>query len=277
MKKFVLLLVMVVILVGCTKKEENKYILSDYLELEQVQATFLLNDVPVSAEKWKVEISDILFKGLEKSLVSKFMDNHSIFLEDYKEIDVSALNGESDFLNISNDITFSISGELLSVLEESENSSSTYSLYSPLLQSIVIDLKDMSVIASDSLLDTNGLDLRELYALILEDSVKHITVKSLIQSPIGDVTADTLSIEKFKENIQDYAKTLSDTKGINFSAINFNDLQSEYIIGDVISLYYSNNKLRVAYKISPILSSIGLSTHMGMGIDQNIQHFDLSK
>lgn len=276
MKKFVMLLVIAVILVGCTKKEENKYILSDYLELEQVQATFLLNDVPVSDEKWKVEISDILFKGLEKSLVSKFMDNHSIFLEDYKEIDVSALNGESDFLNISNDISFSISGELLSVLEESENSSSTYSLYSPLLQSVVIDLKDTSVMTSDSLLDTNGLDLRELYALILEDSVKHMTVKSLIQSPIGDVTADTLSIEKFKENIQDYAKTLSDTKGINFSAINFNDLQSENIIGDVISLYYSNNKLRVAYKISPILSSIGLSTHMGMGIDQNIQHFDLS-
>lgn len=276
MKKFVMLLVMAVILVGCMKKEENKYILSDYLELEQVQATFLLNDVPVSDEKWKVEISDILFKGLEKSLVSKFMDNHSIFLEDYKEIDVSALNGESDFLNISNDISFSISGELLSVLEESEKSSSTYSLYSPLLQSVVIDLKDMSVMTRDSLLDTNGLDLRELYALILEDSVKHMTVKSLIQSPIGDVTADTLSIEKFKENIQDYAKTLSDTKGINFSAINFNDLQSKNIIGDVISLYYSNNKLRVAYKISPILSSIGLSTHMGMGIDQNIQHFDLS-
>lgn len=276
MKKFVMLLVIAVILVGCTKKEENKYILSDYLELEQVQATFLLNDVPVSDEKWKVEISDILFKGLEKSLVSKFMDNHSIFLEDFKEIDVSALNGESDFLNISNDISFSISGEFLSVLEESENSSSTYSLYSPLLQSVVIDLKDTSVMTSGSLLDTNGLDLRELYALILEDSVKHMTVKSLIQSPIGDVTADTLSIEKFKENIQDYAKTLSDTKGINFSAINFNDLQSENLIGDVISLYYSNNKLRVAYKISPILSSIGLSTHMGMGIDQNIQHFDLS-
>lgn len=276
MKKFVMLLVMAVILVGCMKKEENKYILSDYLELEQVQATFLLNDVPVSDEKWKVEISDILFKGLEKSIVSKFMNNHSIFLEDYKEIDVSALNGESDFLNISNDISFSISGDLLSVLEESENSSSTYSLYSPLLQSVVIDLKDTSVMTSDSLLDTNGLDLRELYALILEDSVKHMTVKSLIQSPIGDVTADTLSIEKFKENIQDYAKTLSDTKGINFSAINFNDLQSENIIGDIISLYYSNNKLRVAYKISPILSSIGLSTHMGMGIDQNIQHFDLS-
>lgn len=276
MKKFFLFFVIVILLVGCMKTEKNLYLTDDYVEIKPVTVKIKHEDKIESDDKWNVELSDISFMKLESALISDFIENHNIIINRYSVIDVSAFAGDSDFLKINNDFDYEIEGEVLSIFEKFDNSSSAYQQYSPLIQSLVINLKDMSKLTNESLLDSIGYDVTKMFNLILEDSLTHITVDSLIQSPIGEVTADVLTINDFKANIKEYSKTLYNSKGVNFSASNFSEFQYEDVYGDVISLYYSNNKLRVAYKISPILAALGLSSHMGMGIDEKVQFLDLN-
>ncbi|MDD3303714.1 MAG: hypothetical protein PHP54_02240 [Clostridia bacterium] len=195
----------------------------------------------------KSDIYVIGFQNVNTSAVKDFKDKQKEFVK-------KATNDETNkaFTNV---VITNIIDNILSVYTKElimqggkgdaiEISSSSYA--------VSIDLKTKDKLSTTDILKRNNIQIIDAAKAILNYIASTSNVDTFLKSTTGDVTAETVSMTDFKKNIDTYAATIA-------SHID------SYVV------YYENNSINCDFQVEEVLMSLGLGTHMGVGIKQNTQ------
>jgi len=223
------------------KQEEiNNYNVNDYVLVTDYEFNKNCIDCGTYGTVKKVE-----FKTLPLSLTTEFNSKHTTFINP----------GALETAKLSNEIIYGINKNVLSIYTKESKSydlNTDYHYYS-----LNIDLDSERIITNQEMLELYNINSSDMFEKILNNIANTVTTEQFLLSTIGDVTAETVSINKFKENIKSYAK----------------QIDNRY---DVVTLYLQNNKLIVVYDQAKMLSILGMGTHMGIGLNAEPQSIQLN-
>ena len=215
-----------------SSKQENskEYNITDYISV----IDFEFNKNCIDCGTYGV-VKKIEFKTLPLRTITEFNSKHGEFI--YPSAFETA--------KLSNEVTYEIDKNILSVYTKESKlyeMGTQYNYYS-----LNVNLNNNKIVTNQELLKIYNVNSSDMYEKILNNISNTVTTDKFLLSTDGDVTAETLTIDKFKENIKLY------TSYIN----------NRY---DVMTLYIKDNKLTAVYDQSKILSILGMGTHMGIGL-----------
>lgn len=224
------------------KEEQNskKYDVNDYISVTD----FEFNKNNIDAGTYGI-VKRIEFKNLPLRTITEFNSKHAEFI--YPTAFETA--------KLSNEIMYEVDKNILSVytketkLYELGNKYNCYSLN--------VDLNNNKIVTNQELLKLYNINSSDMYEKILNNISDTVTSDQFLLSTDGDVTAETLTIDKFKENIKTYVTYID----------------NRY---DIITLYLKDNKLIAVYDQAKILSVLGMGTHMGIGLVSEPQSIQLN-
>ena len=210
----------------------KEYALSDYVSFAQVSIPVTFPD---EVEKGHTEdiVTKIELKNLPASTINKF----NITQEDM--INCNAVSCE----NTANAV---INGNIMSV-------HNVFKYIGTLgitgkAETLNYDLDAQKELSNEELANIYNITGEELYTAVLQNLVHNVTANSFLLDTSGNVTAPTISISDFTNNIPEYAKTLSDNHNL-------------------LKLYVDEeNKVHALYQQFQVLEALGMSTHMGIGL-----------
>ena len=222
------------------EQNSKKYNVNDYISVTDFEFNKNCIDCGTYGTVKKVE-----FKTLPLSLTTEFNSKHTTFINP----------GALETAKLSNEIIYGINKNVLSIYTKESKSydlNTDYHYYS-----LNIDLDSERIITNQEMLELYNINSSDMFEKILNNIANTVTTEQFLLSTIGDVTAETVSINKFKENIKSYAK----------------QIDNRY---DVVTLYLQNNKLIVVYDQAKMLSILGMGTHMGIGLNAEPQSIQLN-
>ena len=124
-------------------------------------------------------------------------------------------------------------------------------------ETINYDLKNNSELTNTELLKDYNSTSKAMYETILNQLVQNVTTSSFLLSTNGDISAPTISVVDFTNNITEYATTLSDNLNL-------------------AKLYVDKgNSVHALYQQHQILEALGMSCHMGIGLLPGVQDAEL--
>ena len=185
------------------------------------------------------------FKTLPLRTITEFNSKHSEF------INPTAL----ETAKLSNEIIYEVDKNILSVYTKESKlyeRGTQYNYYS-----LNVDLNNNKIITNQELLKIYNINLSNTFEKILNNISNTVTTEQFLLSTDGDINAETITVDKFKENIKIYATYID----------------NRY---DIITLYLKDNKLIVVYDQAKILSVLGMGTHMGNGLVSEPQSLQLN-
>ena len=225
-------------------EEKEAYQLSDYVSFSElnVPVTF-----PDEVQKGHTEdiIRKIELKNLPSNIIAKF--------NEAQEKLITNTNGTVVFRNNKADAT--INGDILSVFTVFDYQGAYEKMGDA--ETINYDLKNDTELTNMGLLADYNLTSKGMYEAILNQLVQNVTADSFLLAINGDVTAPTISIADFTNNIAEYATTLSNNP-------------------NSVKLYVDeNNSVHALYQHYQILEALGMSAHMGIGLLRGVQDIKL--
>ncbi len=217
--------------VGTISKKTSNYNIDDYITVKDFN--YYTN---VDGQVKKLE-----FKNLPATLTSEFYNKHSEF--------TNKMSGSAEYsnTNLSNEIFYDISGNVLSVYELDESylieypygeeqgpmDYTTYDFYS-----ININLDEQKIITNQELLEMYKINPSDVFEKILND-IADLHKDDGLLIPTESQAFDNMSSKEFKKNINKYIKQINNRF-------------------DKIVLYVRNNNVYVAYDEEDIVRLIGL-------------------
>ena len=123
--------------------------------------------------------------------------------------------------------------------------------------SLNINLNNKRIITNEELLKIFNISSTTMYEKILNNIANTVKTDKLLLTTTGDIDADKISINNFRNNIKTYSSIID----------------NRY---DAITLYIKDEKLTVVYNQDYILSLLGLGTHMNIGLIQEPQSIQLN-
>lgn len=211
---------------------QKEYALSDYVSFTQVSIPVTFPD---EVEKGHTEdiVTKIELKNLPASTINKFNTTQ----EDM--INCNAVSCE----NTANAV---INGNIMSV-------HNVFKYIGTLgitgkAETLNYDLDAQKELSNEELANIYNITGEDLYTAVLQNLVHNVTANSFLLDTSGNVTAPTISISDFTNNIPEYAKTLSDNHNL-------------------LKLYVDEeDKVHALYQQFQVLEALGMSTHMGIGL-----------
>lgn len=219
--------------------ETEKYILSDYVSFTEVSIPITFPD---ELQKGHTEdiVKKVEFKNLPESVISKFNNaQNELMKEDGYVITVNNIAGATINDNILSAYTLY---NYHSIYGDRGN-----------METLNYNFETKKELSNEELISLYNLTGSEVYTSILQQLTSNVTAESFLLSTIGDVTAPTISMADFVNNIPEYANTLSSNLGL-----------SQFYIDD-------NNKVHALYTQKDILEALGMGTHMGIGLASEVQ------
>ena len=110
-----------------------------------------------------------------------------------------------------------------------------------------IDLKTNKKLDNATTLNRFGSTIDEAYQKILNNLVETVSIDSFLLDEDGDVSAEKITVNDFKKNIDKYIETLK------------NDQNLFYV-------FLKDSKVTVSYEQYKVLKKLGMSSHMGAGL-----------
>ena len=192
-------------------------------------------------------VKKIELKNLPERTTTEFMAFHNGFLYPPSY----AWESSTPF---SNEVLYEVDDNILSVYTKQNNAFYEY----PSQYSLNVNLDNNKIVTNEELLNKYSIKSLDMYEKILTNIANTVTTKEFLLSTSGDVTAEKISIDEFKQNIKTYATYID----------------NRY---DGYTLYLKDNKVNVVYNQATILKLIGMGTHMGIGLaEPNIQTIQLN-
>ena len=222
------------------EQNSKNYNVTDYISVTD----FEFNKKCVSCGTYGT-VKKIEFKTLPLRTITEFNSKHREFI--YPSAFETA--------KLSNEITYEIDKNILSVYTKESKSDAMGTQYN--YYSVNVNLNNNKIVTNQELLKIYNINSSDMFEKILNNISNTVTTDKFLLSTDGDVTAETLTIDKFKENIKSYASYID----------------NRY---DVMTLYLKDNKLTVVYNQSKILSILGMGTHMGIGLVSEPQSIQLN-
>ena len=118
------------------------------------------------------------------------------------------------------------------------------------------NLETGNELSNTELLSQYSLTSEGMYEAILKQLVQNVTTESFLLDTHGDVTAPTISVTEFTNNIPEYKKVLSADPS-------------------AVKLYVDGSQLHALYEHYDILENLGMGTHMGAGLKGGVQDIAL--
>ncbi len=215
------------------EQNSKKYNVNDYISVTDYE--FDKNDIVKKAE----------FKTLPLRTITEFNSKHSEFIYP------TAL----ETAKLSNEIIYEVDKNILSVYTKESKLYELGTQYN--YYSLNVDLNNNKIITNQELLKIYNINLSNTFEKILNNISNTVTTEQFLLSTDGDINAETITVDKFKENIKIYATYID----------------NRY---DIITLYLKDNKLIVVYDQAKILSVLGMGTHMGIGLVSEPQSLQLN-
>jgi len=222
------------------EQNSKKYNVNDYISVTDFEFNKNCIDCGTYGTVKKAE-----FKTLPLRTITEFNSKHSEFI--YPTAFETA--------KLSNEIIYEVDKNILSVYTKESKSYELGNQYN--YYSLNVDLNNNKIITNQELLKIYNINLSNTFEKILNNISNTVTTEQFLLSTDGDVTAETITIDKFKENIKTYATYID----------------NRY---DIITLYLKDNKVIAVYDQSKILSVLGMGTHMGIGLISEPQSLQLN-
>lgn len=133
---------------------------------------------------------------------------------------------------------------------------STYSIsyhsnpHGYIVSEVVSDNTDLSTgkkLDNITTLGRFGLTTDEVYRQILNNLVETVSIDSFLIDVNGDIDAEKITINDFKNNIDKYIETLKSDQ-------------------DLFYVFLKGSKVAVSYEQNKVLENLGMSSHMGIGL-----------
>lgn len=133
---------------------------------------------------------------------------------------------------------------------------STYSIsyhlhpYGHIVSEVVSDNVDLNTgkkLDNTTTLGRFGLTIDEVYHQILSNLVETVSIDSFLLDVNGNIDAEKIAVNDFKNNIDKYIETLK------------NDQSLFYV-------FLKDSKVAVSYEQYKVLEKLGMSSHMGFGL-----------
>lgn len=221
-------------------QDSKKYDVNDYISVSD----FEFNKNCIDCGKYGT-VKRVEFKKLPLRTITEFNSKHSTFI-----YPTAFETGK-----LSNEVIYEIDKNILSVYTKESKSYELGAQYN--YYSLNVDLNNNKIITNEELLKINNITSSYMFEKILNNIANTVTTDEFLLSTSGDVTAETETIDKFKENIKTYVTYID----------------NRY---DVITLYLKDNKLIAVYDQSKMLSILGMGTHMGIGLVSEPQSIQLN-
>ncbi len=220
-----------------TEKKENskKFNVNDYVTVTE------------SKHDLGHTVSKIEFKNLSTELTNDFYSKHNEFINSFNNnnFEEDDETGNSEFSNI---VYTSIDNKNILSICTKESATYKNSLFDKYdCYTLNINLDTQKIVTNKELLEMYQINSSDLFKKILRDIVVNVKLDKFLLSSVGDITADTITLNDFSKNIQSYASTLSN----NY---------------DIFSLYTLDNELYAVYNQSNILSYLEIGSHMNAGL-----------
>ena len=218
------------------------YNLEDYVLITD----FKINENYVGAKN-KPIVKIIKFKNLPERSTYEFLYKQSEFTSP-RNLDDSVL---------SNEIISEIDKNILSVYCKEKygfvsGPAPYYEHYG-----LNINLDNNNIITNQELLEIYNINPSDMFEKILNNIANTIKIDFLFLTTNGDVSAEKITIDKFKENIKTYVTYIN----------------NRY---DIFTLYIKNGKLNVAYDQNKVLNTIGMGSSGGVGLIWEPQSIQLN-
>lgn len=213
-------------------EQDNKktYNVNDYISMTDFKYDEDCNDCGT--------VKKIEFKNLPLRLITEFSDKHSDFI----------YPSASETGKLSNEVIYEVDNNIFSILEKDMRDyanwpqQKTYDYYS-----LNIDLDKQKIITNQELLEMYSINPSSMYEKILENIANTVSIDNFLLDTHGNVEAEKISINEFKNNIKTYSKYIDNRF-------------------DVITLYLNDNNIYAIYYQWKILNILGMGTHMGNGL-----------
>lgn len=225
-------------------EEKEAYQLSDYVSFSEVSIPVTFPD---EAQKGHTEdiIRKIELKNLPANITAKF--------DETQEKLIANTNGTVVFRSNKADAT--INGDILSIFTIFDYQGAYEKMGDA--ETMNYNLKNDVELANTELLADYNLTSKSMYEAILNQLAQNVTTSSFLLATDGDVTAPTISITDFTNNITEYAATLSDSPNL-------------------VKLYIDkDDNIHALYQQYQILEALGMSAHMGIGLLRGVQDIKL--
>ena len=220
--------------------DSKTYNISDYVSVTDYEFNKNCIDCGTYGTVKKVE-----FKSLPLGTINEFESKHNEF------INPTVL----ETAKLSNEVNYEINKNILSVYTKETKSYDYETQYD--YYSLNVNLNNNKIITNQELLNLYNIKSTDVFTKILTNISNTIKTDKLLLSTIGDVTAETITIDKFKDNIIEYASSID----------------NRY---DIVTLYIKDNKLIAVYNQYKILYNLGMGTHMGIGLVSEPQSIELN-
>ena len=218
----------------------KKYNIDDYVKIVDVD---IYKNV---IDKNSMFLKSIEFSNLPLGTYSEFRHKNKKFLSP------SAV--DSDKYTFSNEIVCEVYENVLSICETDKwiGGPTTYDFYS-----LNIDLEKQKIMTNQELLKKCDVKSTDMFNKILNNIANTVTLERFLLDTEGNISADGISIEDFKNNINTYS----------------NIIDNRY---DLVTLFVENGKLKAKYTQNSVLEALGMGTHMGKGITSEPQTIELN-
>ena len=110
-----------------------------------------------------------------------------------------------------------------------------------------VDINTGEKLSNAKVLERVNITIEEVYRKILGNLADTVSVDSFLLNTQGDINGETISIDDFKNNIGEYVEQLKDNQ-------------------DDFYILLKDSKIAVSYVQSEILETLGMSSHMGVGL-----------
>ena len=210
-----------------TNADQNNYKVCDYISISEL-------DVRECSECEVLTTLNIVeFSNLSSGLTTEFEN---------KQQDL--INQAS--ANTSNEVKYEISQNILSIYT-TERTIAEVGLDNYNFYSLNIDLKNNKIFTNEEMLNLFEINRTDMFKKILENIATTVETDEFLLTTDGDITAETITIEEFEENIDTYVSNIDNRI-------------------DVLTFSIQNGKLVVTFNQSRILSLLGMGTHMDIGL-----------
>lgn len=110
-----------------------------------------------------------------------------------------------------------------------------------------VDINTGEKLSNAKVLERVNITIEEVYRKILGNLADTVSADSFLLNTQGDINGETISIDDFKNNIGEYVEQLKDNQ-------------------DDFYILLKDSKIAVSYVQSEILETLGMSSHMGVGL-----------
>ena len=211
--------------------QTGNYKIGDFVAIDN---NYTVNNT--CADCWHGTVSKITFTNLPEKTTFEFLDKHTY------ATGISAFDRD-----IKNLVKAEVKGSVLSIFTEQSGYHFSQQEFNKDAYSLNLDLGKKRVLTNRELINVFGTDLAEINKKVLRNIASEITTSQLLESTEGNVDANSITIDEFKNQISSFAESID----------------NRY---DAYILYILDGKLMANYDTYHILRLLGLGSHMGIGL-----------